>query len=403
MDNLTNRFIKYVKVKTTSDPESMSVPSTKDQLDLAKILKDELIELGLTNVVLDDKGYVYGLLKSNSDKKNKIGFISHMDTAPDFFCLNVNPKFINNYDGSDITLNERENIVLSTIAFPEILDFKGHDLIVTDGTTLLGADDKAGIAEIMTALEIIIKENIPHPDIYVGFTPDEEIGRGADHFDLDIFKADFAYTIDGGYEGEFEFENFNAASADICISGNNIHPGSAKGKMLNSILIAMELQSMLPTFDRPEFTENYEGFYLLSDITGSVEKTKMSYIIRDHDRKKFEAKKVFIKDIVDFLNKKYGDVIKLSIEDSYYNMREKIEDRKDIIDLALSAMKEAGIDPKVQAIRGGTDGARLSFMGLPTPNIFTGGMNYHGKYEYLSINSMKKAVETIVNIAKLSK
>lgn len=402
MDNLINRFIKYVKVKTTSDPESMSIPSTKDQLDLAKILKDELIELGLTNVVLDDKGYVYGLLKSNSDK-NKIGFISHMDTAPDFSGENVKPEIIKNYNGLDIVLNEKENIILSTTDYPELLDFKGHDIIVTDGTTLLGADDKAGIAEIMTALEIIIRENIPHPDIYVGFTPDEEIGRGADHFDLDIFKADFAYTIDGGYEGEFEFENFNAASADICISGNNIHPGSAKGKMLNSILIAMELQSMLPTFDRPEFTENYEGFYLLSDIYGSVEKTKMNYIIRDHDREKFEAKKILLEEVVDFLNKKYGKIIELSIKDSYYNMREKIEDRKDIIDLALSAMEEAGIEPKVQAIRGGTDGARLSFMGLPTPNIFTGGMNYHGKYEYVSINSMKKAVETIVNIAKLSK
>lgn len=293
MDNLINRFIKYVKVKTTSDPESMSIPSTKDQLDLAKILKDELIELGLTNVVLDDKGYVYGLLKSNSDKKNKIGFISHMDTAPDFSGENVKPEIIKNYNGLDIVLNEKENIILSTTDYPELLDFKGHDIIVTDGTTLLGADDKAGIAEIMTALEIIIRENIPHPDIYVGFTPDEEIGRGADHFDLDIFKADFAYTIDGGYEGEFEFENFNAASADICISGNNIHPGSAKGKMLNSILIAMELQSMLPTFDRPEFTENYEGFYLLSDIYGSVEKTKMNYIIRDHDRKNLKLKKFY--------------------------------------------------------------------------------------------------------------
>lgn len=395
MDNLINRFIKYVKVKTTSDPESMSIPSTKDQLDLAKILKDELIELGLTNVVLDDKGYVYGLLKSNSDKKNKIGFISHMDTAPDFSGENVKPEIIKNYNGLDIVLNEKENIILSTTDYPELLDFKGHDIIVTDGTTLLGADDKAGIAEIMTALEIIIRENIPHPDIYVGFTPDEEIGRGADHFDLDIFKADFAYTIDGGYEGEFEFENFNAASADICISGNNIHPGSAKGKMLNSILIAMELQSMLPTFDRPEFTENYEGFYLLSDIYGSVEKTKMNYIIRDHDREKFEAKKILLEEVVDFLNKKYGKIIELSIKDSYYNMREKIEDRKDIIDLALSAMEEAGIEPKVQAIRGGTDGARLSFMGLPTPNIFTGGMNYHGKYEYVSINSMKKLLKLL--------
>ncbi len=404
LQNLTERFLNYVKIETTSDENSPTCPSTKTQLEFAKKIADELKEIGLAEVEVDENGYVMATCPANTKKDLPvIGFIAHMDTSPDMSGENVNPKIIKNYDGKDIVLNEETGIVLSPLDFPELLENIGLDLITTDGTTLLGADDKAGIAEIITAMEYLISHpEIIHGKIRIAFTPDEEIGRGADLFDVKKFGASFAYTLDGGPIGELEYENFNAASAKITIQGRNVHPGSAKNKMVNSALIAMELNSMLPVNERPEYTEKYEGFYHLTNINGTVENTTISYIIRDHSRELFENKKRLLQETVDFLNKKYGDIITLELKDSYYNMKEMIEPKMFIIDLAKEAMENIGITPKIQPIRGGTDGARLSFMGLPCPNIFTGGFNFHGKYEYIPIQSMEKAVETLLEIVRLS-
>ena len=404
MDNLVNRFLKYVKIETTSDESSTTVPSTETQRDFAIILADELIQIGLADVSVDDNGYVMATLPSNISKKvPTIGFIAHMDTSPDMSGLNVMPNIVKNYKGGEILLNIKKNIILDPKDFPELNDHIGMDLITTDGTTLLGADNKAGIAEIVTAMEYLIKNpSIPHGTIRIGFTPDEEIGRGADHFDVKRFNADFAYTMDGGPIGELEYENFNAASAHITIQGRNVHPGSAKNKMINSILIAQELNNMLPTHQVPEATEGYEGFYHLVHFNGTVENTSISYIIRDHDREKFEIKKNTLSLAVSFLNEKYGDIVKLDLNDNYYNMKEMIEPVMHIIELAKSAMESIGISPIIKPIRGGTDGARLSYMGLPCPNIFTGGLNYHGKFEYISIQGMEKAVETILKIIDIA-
>lgn len=404
MSNVIKKFLQYVKIETTSDENSETVPSTKTQLEFAKFLGKELEELGLEDVSVDDNGYVMATLSSNMDKEvSTIGFIAHMDTSPDISGKDVNPKIIENYDGKDIVLNEEKDIVLSVKDFPSIKNYVGETLITTDGTTLLGADNKAGVAEIITAVEYLINNpDIPHGTIKIGFTPDEEIGRGADHFDVEKFGADFAYTIDGGPIGELNYENFNAASAKISIQGSNIHPGSAKGQMVNSMLVGMELNSMLPVNEKPEYTENYEGFFHLVGFEGSVEETEMAYIIRDHDLVKFNEKKDTIKEVVNFLNYKYNDAITLNVDDSYYNMKEKIEPSIEIIKIATKAMEEVEIEPIVTPIRGGTDGARLSYMGLPCPNIFTGGHNYHGKYEYIPVIAMEKAVKVILKIIELN-
>ncbi|WP_313232248.1 peptidase T [Tissierella praeacuta] len=403
MSKLINRFLQYVKYETTSDESSNSIPSTSNQFEFAKILGKELEEIGLTDVSIDENGYIMATLPSNIQKSvPTIGFIAHMDTAQDMSGKNVNPKIISNYDGNDIVLNDEKNIIMSVKDFPDLKDYVGCDLITTDGTTLLGADDKAGIAEIVTAVEYLIENpHIPHGTIKIGFTPDEEIGRGADCFDVEKFNADFAYTVDGGPVGELEYENFNAATANIFIQGRNVHPGTAKDKMLNSILIATELNSMLPVNERPEYTEGYEGFYHLMDFKGSVEKTEIAYIIRDHSIEKFERKKEALTKVVEFLNYKYGNIITLKITDSYYNMKEKIEPVIHIVDIAKRAMEDLNIEPLIKPIRGGTDGSRLSYMGLPCPNLFTGGHNFHGKFEYIPIFAMEKSVETILKIVEL--
>jgi len=403
MKQVKYKFLKYIKFDTKSDPESNSTPSSVKQFELAKELQKELEDLEL-KVKLTDKCYLYATLPSNSDKKvSTIGFIAHMDTAPDTSGENVNPQIHENYTGEDIVLNEKENIILSPKDFPELKKYKGQTIITTDGTTLLGADDKAGIASIMTAIEYLQKHpEIKHGDIKIAFTPDEEIGRGADHFDVDFFNAEFAYTIDGGEIGELEYENFNAASLSVTVSGRNVHPGTAKNQMINSINVAHEFHSMLPNIKRPEHTDGYEGFYHLMDISGNIDETKMTYIIRDHDKVKFEEMKEHVKHVAELLNKSHHkELIKLEITDSYYNMHEKIEPVMHIIDFAKQAMKDANVKPKIKPIRGGTDGSRLSYMGLPCPNIFTGGHNFHGKYEYISLQSLEKAVEVIVNIAKI--
>ncbi len=404
MENLVNRFLNYVKFETTSCESSTSVPSTSTQMKFARFLVDELEDLGSNEVSLDDNGYVTATLPSNTDKKvPTIGFIAHMDTSPDMSGLNVKPNIIKNYKGGDIVLNKEKNIILSPNDFPELNDHIGMDIITTDGTTLLGADDKAGIAEIITAMEYLIKKpEIKHGDIKIGFTPDEEIGRGVEHFDVDKFGADFAYTIDGGPVGELEYENFNAASAQIRIQGRNVHPGSAKNKMINSLLIAQELNSMLPVHDVPEATEGYEGFYHLVNFNGTVESTSIAYIIRDHSMEKFESRKKLLTSAVNFLNEKYGNIISMELKDSYYNMKEKIEPVMYVVDIAKKSMEDIGIAPIIKPIRGGTDGAGLSYKRLPCPNIFTGGLNYHGKYEYISIQGMEKAVYTILRIAELA-
>lgn len=404
MSKVLERFLKYTKFETTSDENSETVPSTKGQLEFAKFLGEELEKIGLKDVSVDEKGYVMATLPSNTEKNiPTIGFIAHMDTSPDMSGKDIKPQIIENYDGEDIVLNEKENIILSTETFPDIKKYIGKTLITTDGTTLLGADDKAGIAEIITALEYLVENpEIPHGTIKVGFTPDEEIGRGADYFDVEKFDADFAYTLDGGPIGELEYENFNAATAKISIEGLNIHPGTAKDMMINSMLIGMELNSMLPANERPEHTEGYEGFYLLDEFNGTIDKTEMIYIIRDHDRDEFENKKELLEEIVNFLNIKYDNAISLEIEDSYYNMKEKIEPVIEVVEIAKKAMEELDIKPIISPIRGGTDGARLSYMGLPCPNLFTGGHNFHGKYEYIPVFAMEKAVEVILKIIELN-
>jgi len=403
MSKVIEKFIKYVKLETSSKEESATVPSTGGQLVLGKELAKELETIGLKDVTVDENGYIMATLPSNTDKQVPVlGFIAHMDTSPEISGADVKPQFVENYDGEDIVLNEEKKIILSPKDYPELKNYIGKTLITSDGTTLLGADDKAGIAEIMAAMEYLVNNpQIKHGTIKIGFTPDEEVGRGADHFDVKKFNADFAYTIDGGEIGELEFENFNAASAKITINGRNVHPGSAKGIMINSMLIAGELMNKLPKNETPATTAGYEGFYHLMAISGDVEKTTINYIIRDFDKENFEKRKELINNIVNSLNKEYGEkTVEIEIKEQYRNMKEKIDPVKHVVDIAFEAMKEVNIVPKVQPIRGGTDGARLSFMGLPTPNIFTGGHNFHGRFEYIPVYSMEKAVELIVKIAE---
>ncbi len=404
MEKVVDRFISYSRIDTQSDENSDSCPSTISQLDLAKILKEEMEAMGLDEVNLDENGYLMATLPSNTQKQLPvIGFIAHMDTSPEMSGKNVNPQIVKNYDGKDITLNKSKNIVLSPDDFQDLKKYSGHDLITTDGTTLLGADDKAGIAEIITAIEYLLNEpGIEHGKIRIGFTPDEEIGRGADRFDINAFGADFAYTVDGGEEGELEYENFNAAMAVVDIEGRNVHPGTAKNQMINSIHLANEFNAMLPTQERPEHTDQYEGFYHLIDIKGEVEKSRIRYLVRDHDSKKFEEKKTLLRNITSFMNKKYGKKrVKLNLRDQYLNMRDIITEHYHVVELAEKAMKQAGVKPLVRPIRGGTDGARLSYMGLPCPNIFTGGHNFHGRFEFIPVIAMTNAVNTIINIIKL--
>lgn len=404
MKKVHERFLEYVKVDTKSDEETRTTPSTKGQLELGKILAEELKSIGLQDVRIDEFGYVYGTLKGNIDKKvPTVGFISHMDTAPDMSGHNVKPQIVENYDGGIVVLNEELNIKLDPKELPELKNYVGKTLITTDGTTLLGADDKAGVSEIITAMEYLINHpEIKHGDIKVGFTPDEEIGEGADHFNVKGFDADFAYTVDGGALGELEYENFNAAGAKVIIKGKNVHPGSAKNKMINSTLVAHEFLNMLPLDEVPEKTEGYEGFSHLMSINGTVENTEMSFIIRDFDSKEFDRRKEEFINAKEKLNSIYGeDTVSVEIKDQYRNMKEMIEPHMYIVDIAKKAMEMSDITPNIVPIRGGTDGARLSFMGLLTPNMFTGGENFHGRYEYIAIESMEKAVETIINIVKL--
>ena len=402
--HLINRFVSYVTVDTESDPTSESTPSTAKQWDLANALVEELKSIGMEEVSIDENAYVMATLPSNSAKKLPIiGFISHFDTSPDFTGANVKPQIIENYDGSDIILDKEQNIILSPAYFEDLLLYKGQTLITTDGNTLLGADDKAGITEIISAMEYLINHpEIEHGTIKVGFTPDEEIGRGAHKFDVKKFGADWAYTMDGSQVGELEYENFNAAGAIVTVKGKIVHPGYAKGKMINSMYIATEFINSLPQLETPEHTEGREGFFHLHNMIGAVEETKLQYIIRDHDRYHFEARKNVINKLAEDLNTQYGrDVISIEIKDQYFNMREKIEPVMHIVEIAEKAMIEANIKPLVKPIRGGTDGSQLSYMGLPCPNIFAGGHNFHGRYEYVPVESMQKAVEVIVNIAEL--
>ncbi|MBO6024738.1 MAG: peptidase T [Bacteroidales bacterium] len=402
MGKLLDRFLRYVSVETTSDENSESQPSTAKQLNLLKMLRDELQAMGV-EAELDEFGYVMATIPSNVDREiPAIGFIAHVDTSPDASGADIKPQIIPNYDGNDIVLNKENNIVLRVSEFPEMQQYKGQTMITTDGTTLLGADDKAGVAEIMYIAEYIMKHpDFKHGEIKIGFTPDEEIGRGVAKFDVKKFGAKYAFTVDGGAIGELEYENFNAASAKIHIQGCNIHPGYGKDKMVNSMLIAMEFNAMLPVEQRPRFTQGYEGFFHLTEIKGTVEETTMSYIIRDHDIAKFEEKKALLISIVEFLNKKYGEVVTMELKDQYFNMRQEVEPHFFIVERAIKAMEMANIKPKVQPIRGGTDGANLSYMGLPCPNIFAGGHNFHGKYEYVPLESMMKATEVILNIITL--
>ncbi|MCY8930345.1 peptidase T [Bacillus subtilis] len=402
-EEIIERFTTYVKVDTQSDESVDTCPSTPGQLTLGNMLVDELKSIGMQDAAIDENGYVMATLPSNTEKDvPTIGFLAHVDTATDFTGKNVNPQIIESYDGKDIVLNKQLQVTLSPDQFPELSGYKGHTLITTDGTTLLGADNKAGIAEIMTAMDYLIKHpEIKHGTIRVAFTPDEEIGRGPHKFDVKRFNASFAYTVDGGPLGELEYESFNAAAAKITIKGNNVHPGTAKGKMINSAKIAMKLNSLLPADEAPEYTEGYEGFYHLLSIQGDVEETKLHYIIRDFDKENFQNRKETMKRAVKELQNEYGqDRILLDMNDQYYNMREKIEPVIEIVNIAKQAMQNLGIEPKISPIRGGTDGSQLSYMGLPTPNIFTGGENFHGKFEYISVDNMVKAVNVIVEIAK---
>lgn len=401
---LVERFLKYVSFDTQSSEETRLTPSTPGQMVFAEYLKSELESLGLEEITLDEHGYLFATLPANTDKAvPTIGFIAHMDTSPDMSGKDVSPRIVENYTGSDIVLNAEEKIVLSPVQFPELLAHKGEDLIVTNGKTLLGADDKAGIAEIISAV-VYLKEHpeIEHGKIRIGFNPDEEIGEGAHKFDVEKFGCEWAYTMDGGEVGELEFENFNAAAAKIIFKGRNVHPGYAKHKMINSIRIANQFVSMLPRHETPEHTEGYEGFYHLIGIQGDVEQTTLSYIIRDHDRSRFESRKREIAHLVRKINAEYGeDVAVLELRDQYYNMREKIEPVMHVIDTAFAAMEAVGVKPNVKPIRGGTDGAQLSFKGLPCPNIFAGGLNFHGRYEFVPIQNMEKAMKVIVKIAEL--
>lgn len=409
MQHIIDRFISYVTVDTESDPNSDTTPSTAKQWDLANKLVDELKAIGLEEVTIDENAYIMATLPSNVEHEVPvIGFVSHFDTTPDFTGANVKPQIIPNYDGKDIVLNAEQNIVLSPKYFNDLLQYKGQTIITTDGTTLLGADDKAGITEIVSAMEYLIQNpEIKHGKIRIGFTPDEEIGRGAHKFDVEKFGADWAYTMDGSQIGELEYENFNAAGAKITFKGKSVHPGYAKGKMINSMLIANKFISMLPKNEVPELTKGYEGFFHVTGISGSIEDTTVQLIIRDHDAKRFKKRKKLLKKIAEKINRKHhkrfgGDIATLEIKDQYYNMREKVEPVFHIVKVAEKAMKKVGIKPIIKPIRGGTDGSQLSYMGLPCPNIFAGGHNFHGKYEYVPVESMVKAVEVIVKIAELT-
>lgn len=403
MEKILDKFLRYVSVETTSNEASETQPSSSCQWNLLQMLTDELKGMGV-EATLDEWGYVMATIPSNIDKKvPAVGFIAHVDTAPDASGKDIKPQIIENYNGEDVVLNAELGITIPVADFPEIKQYKGQTIITTDGTTLLGADDKAGVAEIMSAVEYIMEHpEFKHGEIKIGFTPDEEIGRGVDKFDVERFGAEYAYTMDGGQLGELEYENFNAASAKIFIQGRNVHPGYAKDKMINAIIIAMEINGMLPVQQRPEFTTGYEGFFHVVGISGAVEQASIQYIIRDHSMAKFEQKKGLIQQVVAFINAKYGEgTASLELKDQYYNMREQVEPHYHIVEKAIQAMEMAGVKPSVQPIRGGTDGARLSFMGLPCPNIFAGGHNFHGKLEYLPLESMQKAQEVVLNIIKL--
>lgn len=402
---LKDRFLSYVAFDTQSSEDSDTFPSTNKQLVLLNHLKEEMLAMGLTEVAMDEYGYVMGTIPATSGFESApvIGFISHVDTSPDMSGKDINPQIIEDYDGhSDIPLKGSE-FVLSPREFPELALFRGHTLITTDGTTLLGADDKAGVAEIMAmAAQLLSHPELKHGKIRIAFTPDEEIGRGVDFFDVERFGAVYAYTMDGSMEGELEYENFNAAAAKIVIQGRNVHPGTAKNKMISAIEVGMALHTMLPAAQRPEYTENYEGFYLLTNFVGTIEQAEMSYIIRDHDRDEFEEKKAFLESVVALVNQRYGkETVKLALKDQYYNMRQMVEPHQEVIEKAKTAMRNVGVEPVVKPIRGGTDGSRLSYMGLPCPNLFTGGMNFHGRYEYCSLTTMQRALETMIELVQL--
>ena len=403
MSQIVSRFLSYVSLDTQSCPDQSQVPSTQKQLVLARTLAKELKEMGAQEVTVSEHGYVYAAIPASEGREHApvLGFVAHMDTSPALSGTNVKPRVILGYDGGDICLNENLGIWLKTADFPELTAYKGQDLITADGTTLLGADDKAGVAEIMTMAEYFLSHpEEPHGPIRIAFTPDEEVGRGTDFFDVGTFGAQVAYTVDGGMLGELEYENFNAASGKVKIHGASIHPGSAKGRMKNTLLIAMEFQSLLPAFQNPMYTEGYEGFYHLDQMDGTVEEARMEYIIRDHDRQKFEEKKKFFASAASFLNEKYGpETVTIQVEDTYYNMKEVIQDHMELIDRAKEAMEELDITPIVTPIRGGTDGARLSFMGIPCPNLCTGGHNFHGKYEFVCVQSMERIAELLIRIA----
>jgi len=401
--NITDRFLKYVSFPTTSDENTGVTPSTPGQMVLAEYLKRELQDMGMQDVELDERGYLMATLPANTEGKPVVGFIAHMDTAPDASGENIRPRIVTNYDGQDIVLNEEQRIVLETAKYPEITRYKGQDIIVTDGTTLLGADDKAGVAEIVTACEYLLQHpEVKHGKIRVGFTPDEEIGQGADHFDVKKFGCDFAYTMDGGAVGELEYENFNAASCKVTIHGVNVHPGYGYRKMKNAILIAQEWLNRMPKHETPSQTQGYEGFFHIISLQGSVEEAVLSFIIRDHDRQRFEERKDLMTQLAVAFNEQYGKgTVEVALRDQYYNMREKVEPVRHIVTLVEKAMKEVGVTPKVQPIRGGTDGARLSFEGLPCPNIFAGGENFHARFEYLPVPSMEKAYQVILKIIEL--
>ena len=403
MYEVVERFLKYVSYDTQSEDEVEAVPSTEKQRVLANVLAEELRAMKAEDVVVDEHSYVYATIPATTEKVIPVlGFISHMDTAPAYSGCGVKPQIVKNYDGGDVVLNQEKGIVMKTEDFPYLSLYKGQDLITTDGTTLLGADDKAGVAEIMTMASFLLAHpEIPHGKIRIGFTPDEEVGRGADLFDVKGFGADVAYTVDGGALGELEYENFNAASAKVTVHGASIHPGSSKGKMKNALLMAMEFQSMLPVFDNPMYTEGYEGFFHLDAMSGTVEEAHMEYIVRDHNKEKFQEKKALMERAAAYLNQRYGEgSFVLQLKDSYYNMKEKIEPHMYLIDIAKEAMEDLGIQPLVTPIRGGTDGARLSYMGLPCPNLCTGGYNFHGKYEFIPIQSMEQVVELLIAIVK---
>lgn len=404
-ENIKTRFLKYASLDTQSDDSSETCPSTQKQLVMLRMLHDELKAFGLADVSIDHNGYVMATLPANNGKTGPVlGFVAHVDTSPDMPGANVKPRLVENYNGGDILLNTELKLVLSPDDFPEIKQYAGQTLIVTDGTTLLGADDKAGVTEIITAIEYLVQHpEIKHGPVKVGFTPDEEIGRGVNHFDVKKFGADWAYTMDGGEVGELEFENFNAAHAKVIIQGRNIHPGYAKGKMQNALLMGMEFNALLPVFDRPEFTQDYEGFFHLMKMDGTVEKAGIQYIIRDHDRALFEKRKEMIKQCIDFMNARYGEgCFTLEMKDQYYNMREKVEPVYHIVETARLAMEALGIEPKIKPIRGGTDGSRLSYMGLLCPNIFAGGHNFHGKFEFVPLESMEKATQVILKIVEMN-